>query len=157
MKVTDLEQGISVRLQRTNAQFRKVHIKGGDDIGKGTFLFLLDVTALSRDVYIPISVASGKKPTGFIYQIEGTKAGTIATTEITCEGKDISQITLGTIIYCKVPATKIGTFRIIVEMQGKLGGDYTVVLNRIHYKYDPSDARYLKLEENFRSESVSFS
>ena len=157
MKVTDLEQGISVRLQRTNAQFRKVHIQGGDDIGKGTFLFLLNITALSRDVYIPLSVASGKKPTGFIYQIEGTKEGMISSADISCEGREISQITLGTITYGKIPATKTGTLRIIIEMQGKLGGEYTVVLNRMQYKYNTSDARYLKLEENLRSESVSFS
>lgn len=156
-KLQDAESGISVRLEKTNGHFRKVHVRGGEDIGTGMFMLLLDITALNRDVFIPISIASGKKPTGFVYEIEGTKEGMISTTEIKCEGDDISQITLGTILYCKIPATKTGTFRIIVETQGKLGGEYKVVVNRIDYKYDPSDARYVKLDQDFPSESVRFS
>jgi hypothetical protein len=132
-------------------------VRGGDDIGTGMFMLLLDITALNRDVFIPVSVASGKKPAGFVYEIEGTKEGTLSTTSIKCEGEDISQITLGTIVYCKISATKTGTFRIVVETQGKLGGEYKVVINRIDYKYDPSDARYMKLVSDFSSETAKFS
>lgn len=156
-KTEPTEPAISVRIKDTNAHFRRMYVPGGDDIGTGKFSLHIDITAISRDVFVPISIASGKKPTGFIYEIEGTKEGAISTTDISCEGEGITQITLGTISYCKIPATKTATFQILVETQGRLGGEYKVIINRIDYKYDPSDARYVKFVEDFPSESVKFS
>jgi hypothetical protein len=149
------EPAISVRIRKTNAHFRRMR-EGGVEFGAGKFFLLIDITAIKEDIFIPISIASGKKPTGFIYEIVGTKAGMISTTDISCEGKEISQITLGTILYCKIPATKTGTFRIIVETRGKIGGVYNIVINRINFKHDPSDARYGKFVEDLSSESVKF-
>ncbi len=156
MSGTAPASAISVAVEKTNAHWRRVHELEGES-GAGKFFLLLAITAGQRDLYVPVSIASGKKPTGFVYEIRGTAPGAIATTDIAAEGDDVSQITLGTILYCRIPAGKTGVFRIIVETRGKLGAEYYVVVNRIQYKFDPSDARYEKLVQDFASESVKFS
>lgn len=155
-KAVPTEPGIHVQVRKSNAHFRRIHERGKAESGAGKFFLLIDITAPKKDVFVPVSIASGKKPTGFIYEIVGTAEGIIATTNITSEGDAVSQITLGTIVYCKIPAMKTGTFRVQVETRGKIGGEYKVVINRINYKYDPSDARYEKLVADFESESVRF-
>jgi hypothetical protein len=150
------EAPIIIKIQKRNAYFKKIRNPDGPDTGIGTFLLVLDITATKEDIYIPLSIASGKKPTGFIYEIVGTEEGLISTTKISCDGDDISQITLGTILYCKIPATKTGTFRIIVETRGKIGGEYKVIINRTNYKRDASDARYEKFVGDLESKAVKF-
>jgi hypothetical protein len=59
-------------------------------------------------------------------------------------------------LYCKIPATKTGTFRIIVETRGKIGGEYKVIINRTNYKRDASDARYEKFVGDLESKAVKF-
>lgn len=152
----ELPVGISVRVGKSQARFKR--IRGpGPDAGIGEFFFLIDITALEEAVYVPLSIASGKKPTGFVYQIEGTAKGEIMTTDISVGGTGVTQVTLGTILYAKVPKGKTAIFRILVEMRGRAGGTYGVVVNRIHYKATPSDARYMKFSEELRSKSIKFS
>ncbi len=151
------EVALEVRVQKKQARFRRVRESKGPDSGIGEFFLLLDVTAENADVYIPLSIASGKKPTGFVYQIEGTKEGTISTTSISCSGTGVTQITLGTILYCKIPAGKTASFRILIEMRGKAGSEYTVAITRIHYKHDPSTARYEKFEKTIPGQRLRFS
>lgn len=147
---------IVVKVQKSQSRFRRIKVPGEDDIGHGEFFLLLDITAAKETVYIPISVASGKKAVGFIYHIEGTAAGEIYTTDISCTGEEITKITLGTLLYAKIPALKTASFRIYIQMRGKTSKEYKIAINRINYKLDPSDARYKRLDMEIGTESVKF-
>lgn len=147
---------IKVRVQKTQARFKRIRNSQGPGGGVGEFFLLLDITAVQEAVYIPMSIASGKKPTGFVYQIEGTKEGTISTTDISCSGVGVTQVTLGTLLYCKIPAGATATFRVLIEMRGKVGKEYRIVINRIHYKHSPSDARYQKFLEEISTTTLKF-
>ena len=122
----------------------------------GEFFQKLDISAVGGDVYIPVSIASGKKTTGFIYQIEGTAKGAISTTTIECDGEGITQITLGTIVYSKIPVGKTATFRILIVTKGQMKKEYRVVINQINYKLDPGDARYVKEQVQIGTKFVQF-
>ncbi|MGB4076241.1 MAG: hypothetical protein WBK28_00865 [Minisyncoccia bacterium] len=147
---------MNVRVQKTQARFKRIRVPKGPDIGAGEFFLLVDITAPKETVYIPLSIASGKKPTGFVYQIEGTAEGTIVTTDISCKGAGVTQVTLGTIVYSKIPAGKTATFRILVEMRGRVGKAYGIIISRIHYKQSPSDARYQKFPADIHSSTLKF-
>ncbi|HVU80022.1 MAG TPA: hypothetical protein VHD37_01520 [Candidatus Paceibacterota bacterium] len=133
-------------VQESQARLKRVHNPGGNDTGIGEFFIALDIIALQETVYVPISIASGKKPTGFVYQIEGTGEGSISTTDISCRGDGVSDITLGTLLYAKIPQGKTATFRISIQMKGNPSREYRILINRISYKLNPSDARYKKLD-----------
>lgn len=148
---------IRVKVRKKQARFKRVREPKGPDTGIGEFFILLDITATKESAYVPLSIASGKKPTGFVYQIEGSKEGAIATTDISCSGAGITQVILGTIRYAKIPAGKTATFRIQIDMKGKVGSEYGVALTRIHYKLDPSDARYQKYEGTIAGKPLRFS
>lgn len=135
-------------------------VKERDDSGRtkphGQFTLQLDIIALQQTIYIPTSLASGKKPTGFVYQIEGTAPGMISTTDISCKGEGIAQVTLGTLLYTKIPQGKTASFRIYVDIEGSLNKTYKVVINRINYKLDPSDARYKKFDVDIATKELKF-
>lgn len=156
MKKAAFNGVLEVRVQKSQGRHKRIRDPQGPDSGIGEFFLLVDVTAQEKTAYIPISIASGKKPTGFVYQIEGTAPGAISTTDISCSGTGVTQITSGTILYAKIPKGKTATFRVLVEMRGKAGKEYTILIERINYKFDPGDARYQKFEEEIRSKTLVF-
>jgi hypothetical protein len=89
-----------------------------------------------------------------VYQIEGTSEASLSTTDISCSGKGVTQITLGTILYCKIPAGKTATFRLLIQVRGKTGGEYRIVINRINYKFAPTDARYEKYTDELSTKTL---
>lgn len=93
---------------------------------------------------------------GFIYQIEGTAEGEIDTTEISCRGKGVSQITLGTLLFAKISSGHTANFRAHIKIWGGISKEYKVVINQISYKLDPSDARYKKLDVEIGTKTVKF-
>jgi hypothetical protein len=145
---------LQVTIQKSQARFKKIQEPGVRNAGVGEFFLLVDITALSKDLYIPLSIASGKKPAGFVYQIEGTSEASLSTTDISCSGKGVTQITLGTILYCKIPAGKTATFRLLIQVRGKTGGEYRIVINRINYKFAPTDARYEKYTDELSTKML---
>lgn len=145
-----------VKKSDTYFQKQKTRDPNGRMIGQGQFVLLIDIIALQETLYIPLSLASGKKPTGFVYQIEGTAAGDISTADISCRGEGITKVTLGTLLYAKVPTGSTANFRIIVNIKGGLGKVYRAVINRINYKLDPSDARYKKFYVEIPTKSLKF-
>jgi hypothetical protein len=155
-KVNGVDEFINVKLQKARAHFERVRNPEGPDHGIGEYFSAIDITAKKADVYIPLSIASGKKATGFIYQIEGTGESSIVKTDISCSGKGISQITLGTIVYSKIPSGKTGTFRIQNEIKGKIGKTYKIVINRINYKLAPNDPRYKQYLKELNSRTLEF-
>lgn len=148
---------IIVDVLSTKKSFRRTHNPDGPDPVTGKFSFIIDIAADAKDIYLPISISSGKKPTGFVYQIEGTAQGFISTTDISCRGDKITQVTLGTIVYCKIPAGMTATFRIRIEMRGQIGKAYRSVIREIHYKFDPRDARYQESLQDLGTRMLKFS
>lgn len=140
----------------SRAYFLKKIYRLKDARGQGQFNLSLDISGLQDGVYIPLSLASGKKPTGFVYQIEGTAEGALATAKISCRGEGITQITLGTLRYAKIPAGKTAHFEMVFYIEGDYGKEYKVVINRINYKLEPSDARYKKIDAALETKTLEF-
>lgn len=155
-KLPTSDEFLKVKVQKSQARFTRIKTPGEEDVGHGEYFLLLDITALKEDVYIPISIASGKKATGFIYQIEGTAEGKIFTTDLTCRGDGVTKITLGTLLYAKIPTGKTASFRIQVEIRGGISKEYKIVINRINYKLNPSDARYKRLDVAIATKEIKF-
>lgn len=144
------------KVRESKAFFVKGRGKESRTASHGQFTLYLDIIALQQTLYIPTTLASGKKPTGFVYQIEGTAPGQISTTEVSCKGDGISQVTMGTLLYTKIPQGKTASFRIYADIVGSLNKTYKVVINRINYKLDPSDARYKKFDVSIASKPLTF-
>jgi hypothetical protein len=158
MATKNLTDGsLSLRIQKTQKRFKKIKNPDGPDIGVGYFLLEFDVTAVAKELYIPLSIASGKKPTGFVYQIEGTAKGAISTAEVTVRGDAVTQVTMGTILYAKIPAGTKAAFRMLIEIRGKMQNGYRIVINTINYKTDMNAARYQKFQETFGTETLKLS
>jgi len=125
----------------------------------GHFFLHLEVTALTETIYVPLSIASGKKPTGFVYQIEGTGESEIVTTDIRLmeiKESGVTQILLGTITYVEIPKDMTAVFYISIDMKGKIGREYSIVITHMEYKLSPSDARYQKYVEEIRTDTLKF-
>lgn len=157
MSIASVGDGhLFVEVKELKAFFEKGRTSEGKTIGRGQFNFLLHITALQGAVYIPTSLASGKKPTGFVYQIEGQAPGFISTADISAKGEGVSQVTLGTLVYTKVPQGKVAAIKMVVMIEGSVNKEYGVVINRINYKLDPSDARYKKFDVDIASKPLKF-
>jgi hypothetical protein len=142
---------LKIKVVKTQERFTRVKNPQGPDGAAAEFFLLIDITPTTNTLYIPLSIASGKKPTGFVYHIEGTKQGTIMGAEVTCKGSGVTQITLGTLRYVKIPKGTKATFRILIEVAAFMHHTYHITLNRINYKLDPSDARYKHYDEGIES------
>ncbi|MBX9906491.1 hypothetical protein K2X96_01165 [Patescibacteria group bacterium] len=151
-----IDEYIDVAVEKTQERFTRVRNPDGPDKGIGKYLLVIAITAKKEEVSVPISVASSKKTTGFVYHIEGTAPGFISTAEVSCQGKDVSQVTLGTILYCKIPAGKTATFRVQVEITGGISKTYRVFINRINYKLNLLDTRYRKFLPEISTKPLQF-
>jgi len=147
---------MKVKLKKSQGRFKRIRDPKGPDHAIGYFTLHIDIAAKEKDLYIPVSIASGKKPAGFVYQIEGSAIGKIVTTSIASRGTNVTQITSGTIIYSKIPAGQTATFNIQIEIKGSVGKIYQIIINTINYKFDPSDARYQKYETPIKTRPLRF-
>lgn len=148
-----------VDIENNQASVAKERNSDGSLSATGHFFLDLGITALEETVYIPLSISSGKKPTGFVYQIEGTGDSSIVTTDISlkhAKESGVTQILLGTIAYVEIPKGMTGLFRIAVYIQGEAGNEYSITITHIEYKHDPSDARYQKYVGEIRSGTLKF-
>lgn len=148
---------IDVKISKNQARFEKNRKNDSTDTAVGKFFMELAITAKQAEVFIPISIASGKKTAGFMYQIEGTAEGQIATTGSKVRGERISQVTLGTLLYAKIPTGKTASFQIQATIRGGLGKRYKIVFTRLNYKLHLTDARYQQYLKEIHSDSVTFS
>ncbi len=157
MKKAIIEDGIiKIVVEKSEAHFSRAYDKiRSDDFGIGKYLLLLNVMASKETVYIPVSIASGRKSTGLIYHIEGT-AGGVATVTVSSKGEGVATVTSGSISYCKIPAGKIATFKIIAQVTGSLGKEYKIVVSRINYKLNPNDLRYKRFLTEIGTETLKF-
>lgn len=148
---------IGVTVTKNQSHFQRISQKDEADKAVGTFYMKVDITAKQSVVFIPISIASGKKVAGFMYQIEGTAPGSIATADIKTRGEGISQVTLGTLLYAKIPTGKTASFQIRATIRGKIGKTYKIVFARLNYKLNLTDARYQQYLKELSSDSVTLS
>jgi TolA-binding protein len=148
---------IDVRVKKNQARFERIKQKGVEDKAIGKFYIEVNITAKQVAVFVPISIASGKKVAGFMYQIEGTAEGSLATTDIKVRGETVSQVTLGTLVYAKIPAKETASFQIQATIRGKFGKAYKIVFTRLNYKLQLADARYQQYLKEIHSDTVTFS
>lgn len=153
-KLAGKDAYIDVRVTKNQARAERIKQKEEKDKLVGKFYIELDITAKEENVFVPLSVASGKKTAGFMYQIEGTAEGKIATADVKVRGGGVSQVTLGTLLYAKVPAGKTASFQIRATTRGRFGKTYKIVFTRLNYKLNLADARYLQYLKEIHSEST---
>ncbi len=156
-KLEGKDDYLQVSVKKNQARFERIKKKGVEDKAVGKFFIQIDVTSKAETIFIPTSIASGKKPTGFIYQIEGTAKGAISNASVSCRGEDVTQVTVGTLIYSKIPKGKTASFKIQVEISGNFAKTYKIIINRINYKLAVNDARYKQYLKEIASDSVTFS
>ena len=92
-----------------------------------------------------------------MYQIEGTAAGTVTATDLKVRGDGVSMVTVGTLLYVKIPTGATALFRIQVGIKGSFGKSYKVLITRINYKLDLNEHRYHQFLKVVNSDSVKFS
>ncbi|MCA9357382.1 hypothetical protein H6784_01715 [Candidatus Nomurabacteria bacterium] len=148
---------IDVKVKKNQGRFQKIKKKGEEDKALGKFFLEINVTAKQEVVFVPMSVASGKKTAGFMYQIEGSASGSIATAEVKVRGDGVTQVTLGTLLFAKIPINKIASFQIQTTIRGKFKKRYKIVFTRLNYKLHLTDVRYKQYLKEIHSDSVLFS
>lgn len=151
-----IENALGIRIVKSQSRFERIKNPKGADHGVGSYLLIVGIQAKKEDIYIPISIASGKKTAGFMYQLEGTAKGTLAGSSIACKGEGTSVITIGTIVYAKIPTGKKAEFRMQFEIKGKVGQSYKAVISRINYKHTPTDARYTQYPAAISTDTLQF-
>lgn len=156
-KAAGIDDYINVRKMKNQARFERVKTKGAPDKGLGHYLMLIDVTAKKQTVFIPLSIASSKKATGLVYQIEGTADGAVATAKVSGRGEGVTKVTLGTIVYIKIPVGKTASLNVQVEIRGKMEKIYKFIIHRINYKLAVTDSRYNQYSKELVSDNLKFS
>ena len=153
-KEPSVDENIRVTVAKAQARFVEKKNPEGFDTAIGTFFMRIAITATKETVYVPLSIASSKKVTGFMYQIEGTARGKIASANVSVQGEGITQVALGTILYAKIPAGKKATFKVLIEIRGQMGREYTIVITRINYKFNTRDTRYQQYLKEVHSKTL---
>ncbi|MBY0309798.1 hypothetical protein K2Q16_01495 [Patescibacteria group bacterium] len=156
-KAEGIDDYITVKLKKSTARYDVTRKRGEPDKGAGKFFLQINIITKKEAVFIPLSIASGKTVTGFMYQIEGTGEGLITTAEVDCRGEGVTQVTIGTLLFAKLPPGATGEFRIQVTTRGQKGKTYKVTINRINYKLTIADARYQQYIKPIVSDQVKFS
>ena len=148
---------IEVRVKKNQGRFERIKKKGAEDKAVGKYYLEIAVTALQREVFVPISIASGKKVAGVMYLIEGTGEGSLATASVKARGEGVSHVTVGTLVYAKIPKGVTALFQLQATIRGRFGKHYRLVIVRLNYKFNVSDARYQQYLKEIPTEKVLFS
>ena len=156
-KLEGKDSYIDVKVKKNQSRFQRIKKKGEEDKAEGKFYIEIAITAKEQEVFVPVSVASGKKTAGFMYQIEGTAPGSIVTTSVKVQGEGVSQITLGTLLYTKIPTGKTAVFRIQATIRGAFNREYKIVFARLNYKLQLTEVQYHQYLKEIHSDTVSFS
>jgi hypothetical protein len=155
-KLEGIDPNVEVEVRKNQGRLERVKARGTEDKLFGRFYMEVAVTAEAGEVFVPLSIASGKKTAGFMYQIEGTGASSIVTAELKVRGAAITQITLGTLLFAKIPAGKTAVFEIRAKTNGLAHKSYQIVITRLNYKLNITQARYNQYLKPIPSKSVQF-
>lgn len=156
-KVEGKDAYIDVRVEKKQARFQTIRQKDVEDKASGNFFIIINITAKQEPVFVPLSIASGKKTAGFMYQIEGTAAGSIMSTDLKVSGEGVSQVTVGTLLYAKIATGKTASFRIQISIRGSFGKTYKIVFTRLNYKLQLTEHLYRQYLKEIHTNSVKFS
>lgn len=148
---------IDVKVKNKQSRSERIKKKGGADTVLGKFYMQIEVTAKQSAVFIPLSVASGKRTAGFMYQIEGTAEGSVVTAEPRVRGEGVSQVKVGTLLFVKIPVGKTASFEIRTTIRGKSKKEYKIVITRLNYKLSLSETRYQQYLKELHSPRVTLS
>jgi hypothetical protein len=141
-KVEGLDEYIAVKGGDFRTGFERTKVESGPDKAIGRFQFVIAITAKQTPVYIPLSITSGKTVSGFMYHIEGTGEGSVATASVDIKEKGVTRVSVGTLQYAKIPAGTTAIFRLDITIRGQVGKKYSLVVDRINYKLAHTDPRY---------------
>jgi len=155
-RVEGIDEYIDVKVRYNDARFTRIKVENGKDKATGHYILDIAMTCKQGSVLVPLSIASGKTVTGFMYHIEGTGESAVASASVKVRGDGIQQVTIGTLEYCKIPAGKTATFRLQITIRGQIGKSYRIILNRLNYKLALSDARYQQYLKPIKSDQLRF-
>ncbi len=150
---------MTVRVIRTQSHFYKSKLPSQEEYkgkGLGTYFLLFEITAGPDALYIPISIATGRKSAGFLYVVEGDGTGTPTALIQGKGGKEVSTVTSGSIVYTKIPGGKTAAFIVNAEIVGTTEHSYRIVVNTISYKTNPNEYRYKKFHTELGTDSLVF-
>ncbi len=148
---------ITVTVVKNQGRLQKLADQEVKEMLVGKFFIELSVTAKQQAVFVPLSVASGKKTAGFMYYIEGTAPGLISRADVQVRGDEVSQVTLGTLLFAKIPAGTTASFTIQATIRGTQSKRYKLVFSRLNYKLHLTDTRYVQYLKEIHSPSVLLS
>jgi hypothetical protein len=151
-----IDSHLGVRMLDTKLRFTRTRIEDGPDRALGEFRIGVEVMAKDAPVHIPLSITSGKTTAGFMYQIEGTGEGSVASAGVEIVTKNLTQISVGTLRYVLVPKGTKATLTLAISVRGKVGRYYEIVLYRVNYKLKTADTRYLQYMKPLRSKKFKF-
>ncbi len=155
MKVEGIDPNIEVKVKKNQGRVEKVRKRGEEDKVFGRFYMEVAITAEQSDVFVPISIASGKKTAGFMYQIEGMSESLIGNANVKVRDTGVTQVKLGTLLFAKISAGKTATFQIRAKIQGKENKKYKIVITRLNYKLNLTQARYNQYLKSIDSKTVN--
>ncbi len=155
-KLEGKDSYINVKIHKNQARFKRVTKKDTKDKAVGNFYMEISITSKQEPVFIPLSIASGKKTAGFMYQIEGTGEGSIATANVEVHGEGVSQVAVVTLLYAKIPTGVTASFEVRATIRGSFGKTYKIVFTRINYKLQVSEVRYLQYLKELHSKNIQF-
>ncbi len=137
-----IDQYVTIKQKKQKTSFVRVKVETGPDRATGTFVIEIAITAKSVPVFVPLTIASGKTTSGFMYHIDGTSESAIGRAGVSVSGEGVKRITIGSLDYAELPPTVTGLFQLEVVIKGRVGQTYQVVINRINYKLALTDTRY---------------
>lgn len=150
---------MTVHALRTQSHFYKDKLPRQEEYagkGLGSYFLLFEITAGIDALYIPISIATGRKSAGFLYVVEGTGVGTPTVALTGKGGSDVTTVSSGSIVYTKIPSGKTASFVLNGEIIGELERSYRILVSTISYKTNPNDFRYKKFQVNVSTDTLEF-
>jgi hypothetical protein len=149
-----LDPNIEVKIHKNQARTEAVRPVGQHQKTFGHFFIELSITAEQAPVFVPISIASGKKTAGFMYHIEGSAESSLAGASIGVRGTRVTQVKLGTLLFARIPAGVSARFRLRAKIRGKEDEQYQLVISRLNYKLDLAQTRYHRYLKPINSKTV---
>ncbi|MFM2423795.1 MAG: hypothetical protein RLZZ70_182 [Candidatus Parcubacteria bacterium] len=155
-KKEGIDQYVSIKSKKQQAKFQRVKIESGRDKATGTYMIEIAVTAKTQPVYIPLTIASGKTTSGFMYHINGTDESSIGRAGVVVTGEGVKRITIGSLDYAELAPKVTGLFQLEVVIKGRVGQTYQIIVNRINYKLTLTDPRYQQYLKPIESKVLRF-
>lgn len=155
-KKEGIDQYVTIKAKKQKTSFARVRVEDGPDRATGTYVIEIAITAKSKSVYVPLTIASGKTTNGFMYHIDGTSESSIGQASVSVSGDEVKRITIGSLDYVELTPKVTGLFRLEVVIKGRVGQTYQVVINRINYKLALADTRYQQYLKPVESKTLRF-